>query len=66
MTVKVTDIPRSDMGDLNTMHDATMITTLLSVLATLCVTGPKEEGVEGFRKSKEEKKIGKRIRIKIM
>ena len=42
--MKVTDLPRSDMGDLNTMHDATMITTLFSVLATLCVTGPKEEG----------------------
>jgi hypothetical protein len=32
--------PRSDMGDLNTMHEATMITTLLRVLATLWVTGP--------------------------
>ena len=29
------------MGDLNTMHEATMITTLFSVLATLCVTGPE-------------------------
>ena len=35
------------MGDLNTMHEATIITTLFSVLATLCVTGPKEEGERG-------------------
>ena len=34
-------VPRRDMGDLNTMQEATMITTLFSVLATLCVTGPK-------------------------
>ena len=54
------------MGDLNTMHDATMITTLFSVLATLCVTGPKEEGVEGLKQSEEEKKIGNKIKIKIM
>ena len=44
--MKVADLPRSDMGDLKTIHDATMIKTLFRVLATLCVTGPKEEGEE--------------------
>ena len=33
------DVPRRDMGDLKTMHDATMMTTLLRVLATEWVTG---------------------------
>ena len=36
-------VPRSDMGDLKTMQDATMITTLFRVLATLWVTGPGGE-----------------------
>ena len=37
------------MGDLNTMQDATMITTLFRVLATLWVTGPTggRDGTEG-------------------
>ena len=54
LTVCLTGLPRSDIGDLNTMHDATMITTLFSVLATLCVTGPKGgygEKVEGWIRS---------------
>ena len=38
------------MGDLNTMQEATMMTTLFNVLATLCVTGPK-----GEKKKKEGK-----------
>jgi hypothetical protein len=39
--------PRRDIGDLKTMQDATMITTLLRVLATLWVTGPGGEGGKG-------------------
>ena len=43
--------PRRDMGDLNTMHEATMITTLFNVLATLWVTGP-DKGKDKKRRNK--------------
>ena len=50
------NVPKSDMGDLKTMHDATMMTTLFKVLATLCVTGPDEgEGEKGGKEREEEK-----------
>ena len=38
--------PSKDIGVLNTMHDATMMTTRFSVLATECVTGDNLDKVK--------------------
>lgn len=53
------------MGDLKTMHEATMMTTLFKVLATLCVTGPEGKGervnnLRGKRMMRVGRKGGKR------
>ena len=42
------------MGDLKTMQEATMMTTLFNVLATEWVTGPKGEMIEDDQTEKDK------------
>ena len=42
------------MGDLKTMQEATMMTTLFNVLATEWVTGPKREMIEDDQTEKDK------------
>ena len=47
-------LPKRDMGDLKTMQEATMMTTLFNVLATEWVTGPKGEMIEDDQTEKDK------------